>query len=38
MSIVLWPFGKGLLFLRVHDIARYVSRLDVIAERRGQWS
>lgn len=38
MSILLWPFGKGLLFLRVHDIARYVSRLDVIAERRGQWS
>lgn len=38
LSILMWPFARNLLFLKVHDIAVYVARLDVIAERRGQWS
>lgn len=38
IGLLLWPLRRGLLFLRVHDIALYASRLDVIATDRGRWS
>ena len=37
-SLLLWPFARSLLILKIHDIALYASRLDVIARERGRWS
>ena len=37
-SLFLWPFSRGLLLAKTHDIALYAARLDRIARVRGRWT
>lgn len=38
LSLLAWPFARGLIFRRRHDMYQYAIRLEKIARHRGKWT